>query len=56
MRFVLALILGLAACSAVADTNVYARRVFMSSAHDDAEEMARTGILRHCGQIGRAHV
>lgn len=35
-----------------ADTNIYARRVFISSAQEDADEMARTGILRHCGRAG----
>lgn len=37
---------------AAADTNVYARRVTISSAQADADEMARTGILRHCGRNG----
>lgn len=37
---------------AAADTNVYARRVTISSAQDDAEFMARTGVLRHCGRNG----
>ena len=35
-------------------TNVYARRatVFSSSAQADAEAMAATGVLRHCGRNG----
>lgn len=37
---------------AAADTNIYARRVVISSAQEDAEEMARTGRLRHCGRNG----
>ena len=37
---------------AFADTNVYARRVNISSAHDDATVMARTGVMRHCGRAG----
>jgi hypothetical protein len=37
---------------ASADTNVYARRVNISSAHDDAIVMARTGVMRHCGRAG----
>jgi len=37
---------------ALADTNIYARRVVISSAQEDAEEMARTGVLRHCGRAG----
>jgi len=47
--FVLALAF---AVPAFADTNIYARRVVISSAQDDANEMARTGILRHCGRTG----
>lgn len=49
----LALLL-LTAASAHADTtNVYARRVTInSSAQADAEEMAATGVLRHCGRNG----
>ena len=37
---------------ALAETNIYARRVVISSAQQDAEEMARTGVLRHCGRAG----
>ena len=40
------------AVPAFADTNIYARRVVISSAQYDAEEMARTGVLRHCGRNG----
>lgn len=42
----------LLAVPAGADTNIYARRVVISSAQDDAEVMARTGVLRHCGRNG----
>jgi hypothetical protein len=52
MRFILTLALAMLACSASADTNIYARRVNISSAQIDADEMARTGILRHCGRNG----
>ena len=52
MRFLFALLLIAIASSAVADTNVYARRVSISSAQADAESIARTGILRHCGTAG----
>jgi hypothetical protein len=34
------------------DVIVHARRVNISSAQQDAETMARTGILRHCGTAG----
>lgn len=38
---------------AAAETNVYARRVIVNnSAQIDADEMARTGVLRHCGRNG----
>jgi hypothetical protein len=49
-----ALFLCLIACSTVtsADVNVYARRVVISSAQSDAEVMARTGVLWHCGRNG----
>ena len=40
--------------SALADNSyvINARTVNISSAQEDAEEMARTGILRHCGRNG----
>ena len=34
------------------DVIVHARRVNISSAQNDAEIMARTGVLRHCGTAG----
>lgn len=37
---------------AVADTTINARRVVVLSAQDDAELMARSGVLRHCGRAG----
>ena len=53
MRFLLAIALILTASVAAADTNVYARRVVVNnSAQADAELMARTGVLRHCGCNG----
>jgi hypothetical protein len=51
-QFLLFLALSLTCVAASADTNVYARRVTITSAQTDAEEMARTGILRHCGRSG----
>lgn len=51
MRYAL-LILALLCTPAFAETNVYARRVFVASAQEDAELMARTGVLRHCGRNG----
>jgi len=51
MRYAL-LIVALLCTPAAAETIVYARRVGISSAQDDAEFMARTGILRHCGRNG----
>jgi hypothetical protein len=56
MRFSHLLILAmvLAGGSAIgADSYViHANTVNISSAQDDAEQMARTGILRHCGRNG----
>jgi len=52
MRLIVALVALAFAVPALADTNIYARRVFISSAQDDADEMARTGVLRHCGRAG----
>jgi hypothetical protein len=52
MRFLLALVLSCVAVTVTADTTIYARKVVFGSAQDDAEEMARTGILRHCGRNG----
>lgn len=52
MRSLVFLFALLCAVPAMADTNVYARRVVISSAQDDAELMATTGVLRHCGRAG----
>jgi hypothetical protein len=52
MRFLLALVLSCVAVTATADTTIYARKVVFGSAQADADEMARTGILRHCGRNG----
>ena len=35
------------------DVIVHARRVNISTAQQDAESMARSGVLRHCGTAGR---
>jgi hypothetical protein len=52
MKFLLALLLSCVAVTATADTTIYARKVVFGSAQADADEMARTGILRHCGRNG----
>lgn len=52
MRGLLVILSMLVCGAAVADTNIYARRVNVSSAQEDAETMARTGVLRHCGRNG----
>lgn len=52
-RICLAILLAL--CGVVAQADEYvinARRVNITSAQQDAETMARTGILRHCGTAG----
>ena len=38
--------------SMAADVIVHARRANISSAQQDAEIMARSGVLRHCGTAG----
>ena len=35
------------------DVIIHAKRVNISSAQQDAEAMARTGVLRHCGTAGK---
>jgi hypothetical protein len=52
MRSVILALVVLCCGVAAADTNIYARRVIIGGAQVDAEEMARTGILRHCGRNG----
>jgi hypothetical protein len=52
MRFLAVLLLLTLSSVAAADTNIYARNVTISTAQDDAELMARTGVLRHCGRAG----
>ena len=53
-RIVLALALAFCGVVAQADNVVInARRVSITSAQQDAETMARTGVLRHCGTAGR---
>jgi len=52
MRFLAMLLLLTLSSAAVADTNIYARNVTVSTAQDDADLMARTGVLRHCGRAG----
>ena len=53
-RIVLAIALAFCGVVAQADNVVInARRVSITSAQQDAEVMARTGVLRHCGTAGR---
>ena len=52
-RIVLALVL--AFCGVVSQADDYvinARRVTITSAQQDADEMARSGVMRHCGRNG----
>jgi hypothetical protein len=53
-RIVLAILLAFCGVVAQADNGIVinARRVNITSAQQDAETMARTGILRHCGTAG----
>jgi hypothetical protein len=52
MRFLAMLLLLSLSSAAVADTNIYARKVTISSAQDHAVVLARRGTLVHssCGQ------
>lgn len=52
MRFVLLALLLLCGVASADTYNVQARRVVIGSAQADADQMARTGILRHCGRNG----
>jgi hypothetical protein len=52
-RIVMAL--ALAFCGVVSQADDYvinARRVTITSAQQDADEMARSGVMRHCGRNG----
>jgi hypothetical protein len=53
-RIVLAILLAFCGVVAQADNGIVinAKRVNITSAQQDAETMARTGILRHCGTGG----
>jgi hypothetical protein len=53
-RIVLAILLAFCCVVAQADNGIVinARRVNITSAQQDAETMARTGVLRHCGTAG----
>jgi hypothetical protein len=46
------LALALCACASVAQADGYTVTVNVTSAQQDAETMARTGVLRHCGRAG----
>lgn len=49
----LLIVLSLLLCgSAAADPGTYSIRTTTASAQEDAELMARTGVLRHCGRNG----
>lgn len=52
MRFLALILLLVLSSAAVADTNVYARKVTINSAQDHALVLARRGTLvhSHCGQ------
>lgn len=52
MRSLIALLLLCVVSAAKADTTIVTRRMIMSSAQEDAEIMASTGVLRHLGRNG----
>lgn len=47
-----ALLLALAATPVFAENVVTTTTIVITTAQDDAETMARTGVLRHCGRNG----
>jgi len=52
MRFMLVLCLALSAATVAADTVVTTTTITITTAQQEAEGMARTGLLRHCGRAG----
>lgn len=52
MRLLITIAMACVIPAAAAQTTIHARNVYIASAQDDAELMARTGILRHCGRNG----
>jgi hypothetical protein len=48
----LALLLALVATPVVADNGITTTTIVITTAQQDAETMARTGVLRHCGRNG----
>ena len=52
MRLFLFMTFLVAVCGVVAQAETYVTVVNVTSAQADAEQMARTGILRHCGRNG----
>ena len=52
MRWFLFMTFLVVACGVVAQAETYVTAVNVTSAQQDAEQMARTGILRHCGRNG----
>ena len=52
MRWFLFMTFLVVACGVVAQAETYVTVVNVTSAQQDAETMARTGILRHCGRNG----
>lgn len=52
MRFLIAFLLAFVACPALAENVVTTTTITITTAQQEAEVMARTGILRHCGRNG----
>ena len=52
MRWFLFMTFLVAVCGVVAQAETYVTVVHVTSAQQDAETMARTGVLRHCGRNG----
>lgn len=52
MRFLIAFLLAVVSCTAIAENVVTTTTITITTAQQEAEVMARTGILRHCGRNG----
>ncbi len=52
MRFAMLMVCALSCCAATANAEQVITVTTIVSAQQAAEEMARTGVLRHCGRAG----
>ena len=52
MRILIAVLLAVVSCTAMAENVVTTTTITITTAQQEAEGMARTGLLRHCGRNG----